>query len=95
MANEMLPCAFWPVPSVPVDGLVRAEGSPPILVLGTTGDPATPVANAERVAANLADGHLVIFDGEGHTAYGKDDCIDDIVEAYLVDGTVPAEGARC
>jgi pimeloyl-ACP methyl ester carboxylesterase len=95
MANEMLPCAFWPAPSRPVNGPVRAEGSPPILVLGTTGDPATPVEQAERVAAGLADGHLVVYEGEGHTAYGRDECVDEVVEAYLIDGDVPADGARC
>jgi pimeloyl-ACP methyl ester carboxylesterase len=95
VANEMLPCAFWSVPAEPVVGPVRAEGSPPILVLGTTGDPATPVEQAERVAAGLADGHLLVFDGEGHTAYGRDACVDRVVEAYLVDGSLPAPGARC
>jgi pimeloyl-ACP methyl ester carboxylesterase len=94
-ANEMLPCAFWPVPSRPVIGPVRAEGSPPILVIGTTGDPATPVAQAEAVAAGLADGHLLVYDGEGHVAIGRDDCVDDVVEAYLLDGVLPADGARC
>jgi len=91
----MLPCAYWPVPSRPVTGPVRAEGSPPILVVGTTGDAATPLAQAERVAANLADGHLLVYDGDAHTAYGRVECIDDAVHAYLLDGTLPAEGTRC
>jgi hypothetical protein len=64
-------------------------------VIGTTGDPATPVEQAERVAAGLADGHLLVFDGEGHTAYSSSPCVQDAVEAYLVDGTLPADGARC
>ena len=95
IANEMLPCAFWPVPPDPVNGPVRAEGSPPILVIGGTGDPATPLVNAERVAADLADGHLLVFEGEGHTAYGRDGCIDDAVHAYILDGEVPPDGTRC
>jgi pimeloyl-ACP methyl ester carboxylesterase len=94
-ANEMLPCAFWPVASRPVTGDVRAEGSPPILVIGTTGDAATPLAQAERVAATLADGHLLVYEGDAHTAYGRVDCIDDAVHHYLLDGALPPEGARC
>jgi pimeloyl-ACP methyl ester carboxylesterase len=95
VANEMLPCAFWPVPPVPVTGPVVAEGSGPVLVIGSTGDAATPIEQAERVAANLAEGHLVVREGEGHTAYGSSGCVRDIVADFLIDGTVPADGTRC
>lgn len=95
VANEMRPCAFWPAPPVPITGEVVAEGSGPVLVIGTTGDPATPVENAERVAATLADGHLLVFEGEGHTAYFSSACVQDAVSAYLLDGDVPDDGARC
>jgi hypothetical protein len=79
----------------PVTGPVAAEGSPPILVIGTTGDAATPLAQAEQVAANLADGHLLVYDGEAHTAYGRTACIDDLVDAYLLTGALPPEGTVC
>lgn len=95
VANEMRPCAFWPVPPDPVVGPVAAEGSGPVLVIGTTGDPATPVAQAEAVAEMLADGHLVVFDGAGHTAYFSSACVQEIVAGYLLDGEVPADGTRC
>ena len=95
IANEMLPCAFWPVPAEPVNGPVRAEGAPPILVIGTTGDPATPVEQAERVADGLADGSLLVYEGEGHVAYGRSACVDDAVERYVIDGVVPPDGTRC
>jgi pimeloyl-ACP methyl ester carboxylesterase len=95
VANEMLPCAFWPVPASPVTGEVVAEGSGPVLVIGSTGDAATPLEQAERVAENLAEGHLVVREGEGHTAYGSSECVRDIVGAFLIDGTVPADGTRC
>ncbi len=94
IANEMLACAFWPVEPRPVTGPVVAEGSNPVLVIGTTGDAATPVEQAESVAANLAEGHLLVLDGEGHTAYGNP-CINAAVAAYLLEGELPAEGARC
>ena len=95
IANEMLPCAFWPAEPDPVNGPVRAEGAPPILVIGGTGDPATPLAQAERVAAGLADASLLVYEGEGHTAFGRSSCIDDVVERYLIRGEVPEDGTRC
>ncbi len=95
IANEMLPCAFWPVPSDPVNGPVLAEGSPPILVVGTTGDPATTVQQAERVAEELADGHLLVLEGEGHVGFGRTGCVVDAVERYVIDGELPPDGARC
>lgn len=95
IANEMLPCAFWPVPSSPVTGPVVAEGSGPVLVIGTTGDAATPLAQAERVADDLAEGHLLVYEGEGHTAYFASTCVQDLVAAFLLDGDVPDAGTRC
>jgi pimeloyl-ACP methyl ester carboxylesterase len=95
VANEMLPCAFWPAPPRPITGPVVAEGSGPVLVIGSTGDAATPVEQAERVAATLAEGVLVVREGDGHTSYGSDRCVTEIVDAFLLDGTVPADGTRC
>lgn len=95
IANEMLPCAYWPVEPRPVNGPISAPGSGPVLVIGTTGDPATPFEQAEAVAAGLADGHLLVWEGEGHTAYSASDCIQERVTAYLVDGALPADGERC
>lgn len=95
IANEMLPCAFWPVPSVPITGPVVAEGSGPVLVIGTTGDPATPVEQAERVADDLDDGRLVVLEAEGHVAYARSGCVQDLVAAFILDGAAPADGTRC
>ena len=89
-------CAEWPVPAVDVTGPVAAVGADPILVVGTTGDPATPYTWAESLAEQLESGVLVTYVGEGHTAYGQSPCIDEIVDEYLLDGTVPVDGAaRC
>lgn len=69
---------------------IRGEGAAPILVLGTTRDPATPMKWAEALAAQLDSGVLVERDGDGHTAYNSGNaCIDSIVEDFLLDGTVP------
>lgn len=75
---------------------IRGEGAAPILVLGTSRDPATPVEWARSLAAQLDSGVLVERDGDGHTAYNAGNaCIDGTVEAYLLDGDVPADGTTC
>jgi hypothetical protein len=91
-----LPCTFWPVNPDGRPAPVEAAGAPPILVLGTTNDPATPYAQAEALAEQLDSGHLLTYDGQGHTAYGRgNSCIDEAVDDYLVDLTPPLDGTRC
>ena len=71
-------------------------GAGPILVVGTTGDPATPYAWSEELASQLGDATLLTYEGEGHTAYGRSGgCIEEQVDAYLLEGTVPEDGLRC
>lgn len=73
-----------------------AEGAAPIVVIGTTRDPATPYEWAEKMAGTLDSGVLLIREGEGHTGFEVGNkCIDDTVYAYLVDGAVPEDGKRC
>lgn len=75
---------------------IRGEGAAPILVLGTTRDPATPMKWAEALAAQLESGVLVERDGDGHTAYNQGNaCIDTIVEDYLIEEVVPDDPSRC
>jgi pimeloyl-ACP methyl ester carboxylesterase len=89
-------CADWPYPVVEREYDVAAPGTAPIVVIGTTGDTATPYAWAEGLASTLDSGVLVTYEGEGHTAYGRsNDCISDAVEDYLVEGTVPEDGLTC
>jgi pimeloyl-ACP methyl ester carboxylesterase len=74
----------------------RAAGAPPIVVVGTTRDPATPYAWAVALARQLESGVLVTRDGDGHTGYNEGNaCVDEAVEAYLVQGIVPRDGLRC
>ncbi len=91
-----LPCVYWPVKSRIRPHAIAARGAPPILVLGTTHDPATPFAWAQHLAKELQRGRLVGLDDEGHTAYARgSSCIDDIVHRYLLDLTVPKPGIIC
>jgi pimeloyl-ACP methyl ester carboxylesterase len=79
-------------PDLKIDG----SGAAPIVVLGTTRDPATPYAEAVAMADQLQSGVLVSRDGDGHTAYNKgNSCVDDAVHSYLLDGTVPKDGLSC
>ena len=90
-------CETWPFPATGERARrSRAAGAAPILVVGTTGDPATPYEWASRSPTSSSPGSLLTWEGEGHTAYGRGGaCVDDVVEAYLLDGKVPAEGTRC
>lgn len=89
-------CAEWPFSSTRDRVAIAAKGSAPILVVGTTNDPATPYAWAVNVSKELQNGHLVTYKGEGHTAYNKSNsCVNNTVDNFLVDGTVPASDPRC
>ena len=75
---------------------VHAKGAAPIVVIGTTRDPATPMKWAEDLADQLDSGVLIRRDGDGHTGYHVgNDCVDGAVEGYLIDGTVPEDGLSC
>lgn len=88
-------CAEWPFPGAEERGPVQAEGADPILVVGTTGDPATPYRWAESLTEQLESGVLVTFHGEGHTAYGKNACVNATVDEYLLQGRVPSADPQC
>jgi pimeloyl-ACP methyl ester carboxylesterase len=88
-------CEDWPFPGEGTPAL-DAQDLPAILVVGTTRDPATPYHWSAELAEAL-DGRLLTFDGDGHLAYRAlgSACIDEAVDAFLLTGAVPAEGARC
>jgi pimeloyl-ACP methyl ester carboxylesterase len=88
-------CAVWPAPPTRLAGPVTAEGSPPILVVGTTADPATPYQWAVNVAHELAHGVLLTRDGVDHVAYFYSACVRRDVETYFVTGTTPPTGTMC
>ena len=89
-------CSVWPYEPTGVREPITAEGAAPIVVVGTTNDPATPYEWSVSLADQLASGVLVTRVGEGHTGYNKGNtCVDAAVESYLVDGTVPEDGLTC
>jgi len=89
-------CANWPYAFTGERTEIHASGAAPILVVGTTNDPATPYVWAKSLAKQLDSAHLVTYTGEGHTAYNKsNECVNDAVDNYLVKGTVPASDPLC
>jgi pimeloyl-ACP methyl ester carboxylesterase len=96
LAWSGLPCTIWPVEATAAPGPLTAEGAAPILVVGTTGDPATPYEWAVSLADQLASGVLLTYEGFVHTAYRKNnDCVDDAVDRYLIEGEPPEDGLVC
>lgn len=99
--SELL-CGNWPNPDRPKLPPMNAEGAAPILVIGTTRDPATPYAWSEAMASQLKSAHLLSFDGDGHTAYmssspnrGALQCVNRAVDDYLLGVKIPNKGAKC
>jgi pimeloyl-ACP methyl ester carboxylesterase len=94
LAVGMLPCVLWQGERDPYP-TGAATGAPPVLVVGTTGDPATPYENTADLASMLGVGRVLTWEGEGHTAYPSTPCIVRAVDDYLIDLQVPQEGLRC
>lgn len=94
LATGMLTCSLWaserdPYPVGP------AKGAPPILVVGTRNDPATPYEQTAKLADMLGTGVVLTWEGEGHTAYPETRCINSAVNGYLISLTVPKAGTVC
>jgi pimeloyl-ACP methyl ester carboxylesterase len=87
-------CALWPVkPAIKID--VTGKGAGPIVVIGTTGDPATPLESTRKMAAALEQGVLLVVEANKHTGYGANECINTAVDSYLIDLTVPVNDTIC
>jgi pimeloyl-ACP methyl ester carboxylesterase len=89
-------CGYWPVKTTEKPRPLAATGAPPIVVVGTTRDPATPYEWAKGLASELSSGVLLSLDGDGHTAYLQGNpCISKAVETYLLTEQPPAKGTLC
>ena len=96
LAWAALNCAYWPVHATGEPHRIEAKGAAPIVVVGTTRDPATPYRWARALAGQLSSARLLTYEGDGHTAYGRgSSCIDRTINTYLLRGTPPKDGKRC
>jgi pimeloyl-ACP methyl ester carboxylesterase len=87
-------CTFFP-PAADPRVEITGAGAGPIVVIGTTGDPATPLESTQRMAEALEDGRLVIVEADQHTGYGVNRCVIDVVNDYLIDLEPPESGTEC
>ena len=87
-------CALWPVESAERTPLTDI-GVGPIVVVGTTGDAATPLESSRKMAAALRDGRLIVVMEDQHTGYGTSDCVNTLVDDYLVDLEAPETETTC
>jgi pimeloyl-ACP methyl ester carboxylesterase len=95
IVNDYVRCPMWPVQGEPLPA-VTAPDAPPILVVSTTNDPATPYEAGVRTAERLETGVLLTYEGEGHGAsFGGVSCVDDAVTEYLVEVEPPEDGTTC
>ena len=92
-----LRCASWPFPVKQAPVSYAATGAPTILVVGTTGDPATPYSQAQALAGNILDkAFLLTYNGEGHTIYGQQvACVDNVVDRFFMTGELPDKDPNC
>lgn len=89
-AWSLAPCESWPVPAVRKPGPVNPRGAGPVLILTTTGDPATPLKWAQSLHEQIRGSSLVIAPGPGHLASSQNACAEDALVAFLQSGTLPA-----
>jgi pimeloyl-ACP methyl ester carboxylesterase len=90
-----LACAYWPIPPEGSPQVIHAPGTPKILVVGSTNDPATPYVWAQAVARQLDNAELLTRDGSGHTAYFFSSCIRSDVDNYFVTTKLPPPNTVC
>jgi pimeloyl-ACP methyl ester carboxylesterase len=97
LLNYGIVCAYWPVPPVKSLAPIQIDGTPPILVIGTTNDPATPLKWSQGLARELSSSVLLTAEGTQHTAFvtAFNDCVDDKVVRYLVDLEPPPNDTKC
>ncbi|MFI5974052.1 alpha/beta hydrolase [Streptomyces sp. NPDC051452] len=98
LAWGMISCTDWAVPGAADHPDVSAPGSAPILVVGNTGDPATPYEGAKKMVDALGKGVAVelTYKGQGHGAYdSKNKCVQNAVNGYLLNGKIPKAGTVC
>jgi pimeloyl-ACP methyl ester carboxylesterase len=95
VGNGIDPCMYWKYPQAIKPHKVKTTTKAPIVIVGTTNDPATPFSLAKSLAKQLPSSRLLTYAGEGHTAYGGSYCVNSAVDDYLIHGKLPPPGKTC
>ena len=96
IANNSVICSVWPVAPVAPPPVLDAGGAPTVLIVGATGDPATPLDAGRRMQRVLGNARLLVVDADRHTSFiSGNQCVDDAVTHYLIDRALPPRGTRC
>ncbi|MFY1679730.1 MULTISPECIES: alpha/beta hydrolase [unclassified Streptomyces] len=75
---------------------VKDLDTPPMLLVGTRGDPATPYRWTVQTARRLGPSAVVLDNrGEGHTGYFSSECVHRKVDDFLLYGSLPPDGSSC
>lgn len=90
-----LTCTYWPVKPTRGPAPIANRSSQKILVIGSTGDPATPYSGAVQVAKELGNAELLTRTGSGHTAYLFSSCVRSLTDAYFTTTALPPKGTVC
>ncbi|WP_152521252.1 alpha/beta hydrolase [Nocardiopsis ganjiahuensis] len=92
----LMVCSHWVEAEAAPTGFT-APDAPPIVVIGTVGDPATPYGWSQSLAERLASATLVTYEGSGHGVYGfgLNDCVDEVIDTYILEGVTPGSGHFC
>ncbi len=88
-------CHPFPPTQEPIPAIATAKGAPPMVIIGTKGDPATPYQNSAKMATALGNSVSLTWEGAGHTAFFESACISDLVTAYFVKLTEPPANVDC
>lgn len=87
-------CVFWPAKADRrID--ITGKGAGPIVVIGTTGDAATPLASSRKMAEKLEDGRLIVVTADRHTGYGENACVVETVDTYLITARISFKEKTC
>lgn len=96
LADPLILCSVWPVEPAGVSTPVHARGADPILIIGTTRDPAAPYAWSLALADHLPSARLLTYDGFGHTVVGRPNaCLKSAITGYLLRGELPPKATTC
>lgn len=87
-------CQFWPAPT-DLRVTITGAGAGPIVVIGTTGDAATPLVGTRKMASALEDGRLIVVSANRHTGYGVNACVVKATDDYLISTTIDFSEKSC